>query len=99
MALRAIPTGQPLHYRATDNLVDPQLRGLLPGDMIDIVAEASLHNDPVSLRSSLFHLLGCLSGFGKLGMTCVATSPTKADQVYWATKAALLAAAMGLSSR
>jgi len=113
MALRAIttgqldqatglflaPTGQPLHYRATDNLVDPQLRGLLPADLIDIVAEASLHYDPARLRGSVFHLLGCLSEFGKLGMTCVATSPTEADQVYEATKAALLAAARGLSSR
>jgi hypothetical protein len=113
MALRAIttgqldpatglflaPTGQPLHYRATDNLVDPQLRGLLPADLIDIVAEASLHYDPARLRGSVFHLLGCLSEFGKLGMTCVATSPTEADQVYGATKAALLAAARGISSR
>ncbi len=113
MALRAIttgqldpatglflsPTGQPLHYRATDNLIDPQLRGLLPADLIDIVAEASLHYDPARLRGSVFHLLGCLSEFGKLGMTCVATSPTEADQVYGATKAALLAAARGISSR
>jgi hypothetical protein len=113
MALRAIttgqldpatglflaPTGQPLHYRATDNLVDPQLRGLLPVDLIDIVAEASLHYDPARLRGSVFHLLGCLSEFGKLGMTCVATSPAEADQVYEATKAALLAAARGISSR
>ena len=113
MALRAIttgqldpatglflaPTGQPLHYRATDNLVDPQLRGLLPADLIDIVAEASLHYDPARLRGSVFHLLGCLSEFGKLGMTCVATSPLEADQVYEATKAALLAAARGISSR
>jgi len=113
MALRAIttgqldpttglflaPTGQPLHYRATDNLVDPQLRGLLPADLVDIVAEASLHYDPARLRGSVFHLLGCLSEFGKLGMTCVATSPAEADQVYGATKAALLAAARGISSR
>jgi hypothetical protein len=111
MALRAIttgqldpatglflaPTGQSLHYRATDNLIDPLLRGLLPADLIDIVAEASLHYDPARLRGSVFHLLGCLSEFGKLGMTCVATSPNEADQVYEATKAALLAAAKGLT--
>jgi hypothetical protein len=47
----------------------------------------------------VFHLLGCLSEFGKLGMTCVATSPLEADQVYGATKAALLAAAKGISSQ
>ena len=31
---------------ATDNLTHPNLRGLLPADLIDIVAEADLHYDP-----------------------------------------------------
>ena len=60
MALRAIttghldpdsclflsPTGQPLHYVASDNIVDPRLRGLLPVDLVEIVDEAGLHYDP-----------------------------------------------------
>ncbi|KEF41780.1 MAG: hypothetical protein ER33_09525 [Cyanobium sp. CACIAM 14] len=107
MALRAItagclepatglflsPTGQPLHYRATDNLSDPRLRGLMPVDLVDIVAEAGLHYDPARLQGSVFHLLGCLSEFGKLGMTCIGRDPEQAAAVYRSTVAELLAGA------
>ena len=113
MALRAIttgqldpesglflaPTGQPLHYRATDNLTDAALRGLLPADLIDIVADADLHYDPARLRGSVFHLLGCLSEFGKLGMTCVGRSAEEADAVYNATADSLVSRAMELQGR
>jgi hypothetical protein len=89
------PAGMPLYYRATDNLCDPRLRGLLPIDLIDIVAEAGLHYDPAQLRGSVFHLLGCLSEFGKLGMTCIGRSADEADAVYAATESQLLRAAAG----
>jgi PGM1 C-terminal domain len=106
MALRAIsggqldpatglflsPTGQPLHYQASDTFRDPALRGLLPFDLVDIVADADLHYDPARLRGSVFHLLGCLSEYGKLGMTCVGRSEEEAQAVYEATAAQLLAA-------
>ncbi|MCX5947210.1 MAG: peptide ligase PGM1-related protein, partial [Cyanobacteria bacterium] len=85
------PTGQPLHYVATDNLCDPRLKGLLPLDLVDMVAEAGLHYDPARLRGSVFHLLGCLSEFGKLGMTCLGDSPATAQAVYDRTRKALLA--------
>jgi len=84
------PNGQPLHYEATDNLSDPLLRGLLPIDLVDIVAEAGLHFDPAHLRGSVFHLLGCLSEYGKLGMTCIGRSAQEASTVYAATAAELL---------
>ncbi|MEO1003949.1 MAG: peptide ligase PGM1-related protein [Cyanobacteria bacterium J06638_7] len=87
------PTGSPLFYRATDNLCDARLRGLLPIDLIDIVAEAGLHYDPAQLRGSVFHLLGCLSEFGKLGMTCIGRSAAEAEAVYAATADQLLRAA------
>jgi hypothetical protein len=87
------PTGVPLHYVATDNFCDARLRGLMPVDLIDIVAEAGLHFDPARLRGSVFHLLGCLSEFGKLGMTCIGSSPGQAEQVYRATRDELLKAA------
>ncbi len=84
------PTGVPLYYEATDNLFDPGLRGLLPIDLIDIVAEAGLHFDPARLRGSVFHLLGCLSEYGKLGMTCIGRSPEEAAVVYRDTQHQLL---------
>jgi len=89
------PTGVNLYYHATDTLIDPSLRGLLPVDLIDIVAAAGLHYDPVRQRGSVFHLLGCLSEFGKLGMTCIGQSRAEAEEVYTATVAQLLAGAKG----
>jgi hypothetical protein len=88
------PTGTPLYYEATDNLVDPGLRGLLPVDLIDIVAEAGLHFDPARLRGSVFHLLGCLSQYGKLGMTCIAPSAAEASAVFRDTQRQLLQGAL-----
>ena len=90
------PSGPALHYQATDNLTAPHLRGLLPVDLIDIVAEAGLHFDPARLRGSVFHLLGCLSEYGKLGMTCIGRSAEEAEAVYAATEAELLRAARRL---
>ena len=84
------PSGQTLHYQATDNLSHPSLRGLLPADLMDLVAEAKLHYDPARLRGSVFHLLGCLSEFGKLGMTCVGRSSGEAEAVYRATAEQLI---------
>ena len=93
------PTGTTLAYRATDNLQHPDLQGLLPLDLIDIVAEAGLHFDPAQLRGSVFHLLGCLSEFGKLGMTCIGCSPAEAEAVYAATEAQLRKGAAALRAR
>ena len=93
------PTGTPLYYRATDTLEHPGLRGLLPVDLIDIVAEAGLHFDPAQLRGSVFHLLGCLSEFGKLGMTCIGRSAAEAEAVYAATERQLLLGAARLAGR
>ena len=89
-------SGQALHYKATDNLTAPHLRGLLPVDLIDIVAEAGLHFDQAKLRGSVFHLLGCLSEYGKLGMTCIGRSAAEAEAVYAATEAELLRGARRL---
>ncbi|MCT0216760.1 carboxylate-amine ligase [Synechococcus sp. CS-1330] len=93
------PSGPALHYKATDNLTAPHLRGLLPVDLIDIVAEAGLHFDPAKLRGSVFHLLGCLSEFGKLGMTCIGRSAAEAAAVYGDTEAELLRGARRLGHR
>lgn len=90
------PTGQELCYVATDNLCDARLRGLLPIDLIDIVAVAGLHFDPAELRGSLFHLLGCLSQYGKLGMTCIGHDAAEASRLYDATAERLMQGAQAL---
>jgi hypothetical protein len=92
------PMGLPLFYEATDNFCDPRLRGLLPLDLIDIVAEAGLHYDPAELRGSVFHLLGCLSEFGKLGLTSIGRSPEEAAHLHAATTDRLVRSAAALQA-
>ena len=69
-------------YKATDNLQKICYRGLLPNDLMDIVAFNRLHFDSSTETGTLFHMMGCLSQFGKLGLTSIGNSPKQAEEVY-----------------
>jgi PGM1 C-terminal domain len=74
--------GRPKYYIATDNLQKERYRGLLPNDLMDIVAFHRLHFDSGSETGTVFHLMGCLSQFGKLGLTSIGDSPQQAEDIY-----------------
>jgi hypothetical protein len=74
--------GQALYYYASDNLQAPHYRGLTPDDLIDIAVENGLHFHTVNQSGVVFHLIGALSEFGKLGLVCVADSPEAAERLY-----------------
>lgn len=76
------PSGQPRYYYATDNLHQPAYRGLTPDDLIDIAVEHGLHFHGASQQGVVFHLMGALSEFGKLGTVCVGDSLDKALRLY-----------------
>jgi hypothetical protein len=59
-------------YYATDNLQSDDYRGLSVADLLDAAVSARVVFDPVSERGCLFHMLGALSEYGKVGVTCVA---------------------------
>ena len=71
-----------LCYTATDNLKLPQLVGWAPADVIGLVDDAGLAFDPATGRGVTLHLLGALTGHGKLGATCIAGSPEAAGDLY-----------------
>jgi len=73
---------QPKYYIATDNLQKDQYRGLLPNDLMDIIAERTLHFDSSNRTGSVFHLMGALSEFGKLGLTSIGNSLEEAQEIY-----------------
>lgn len=73
--------GQPRCYFATDALKDPRYRGLLPYDLLDELVVRNLHFR-VNETGVLFHLLGCLSEFGKLGCVCVASTVEESCGTY-----------------
>jgi len=74
--------GRPKYYIATDNLQKDRYRGLLPSDLMDIIAHHRLHFDTGTETGTVFHLMGCLSEFGKLGLTSIGDSPKQAEEIY-----------------
>jgi hypothetical protein len=79
------PRGSPKFYRATDNLQSETLRGLLPEDLIEIVTINSLHYSHNSESGVLFHLIGALSQYGKLGMTAIGNTREEVEAIYGKT--------------
>ncbi len=73
---------KPKYYKATDNLQKPQYRGLLPNDLMDIIAHHHLHFDTSTETGTIFHLMGCLSQYGKLGLTTIGNSPAEAEALF-----------------
>lgn len=74
--------GRAKYYKATDNLQKDQYRGLLPNDLMDIIAYHQLHFDTGTETGTVFHLMGCLSEFGKLGLTSIGNSAQQAEEIY-----------------
>ena len=77
------------YYKATDNLESAAYRGLLPEDLMDILSVNRLHYDHRTESGVLFHLIGALSEYGKLGVTAIANSPAEARDLYDRTLAVL----------
>lgn len=73
---------QPKYYIASDNLQKNQYCGLLPNDLMDIIAKERLHFDSSTRTGSVFHLMGALSEFGKLGLTSIGNSRSQAQEIY-----------------
>lgn len=80
--------GRERAYFTTDVLAAPDYRGLMPFDLIDQMVLQGIH-----FRSNetgvVFHLLGCLSEYGKLGCVAIAGSIPEAQALYQETVALL----------
>lgn len=79
------PSGAPKYYRATDNLHSDAYRSLVPEDLIEILTENRLHYSHATGSGVLFHLIGAVSEFGKLGLTAIGNSREEADELYYQT--------------
>lgn len=76
------PSGRPKYYFATDTLQEQRYRGLLPEDLVDIVVYHGLHFHGPTERGVVFHLIGALSEFGKLGLVAIGDNLTQAKFLY-----------------
>ncbi|HEY9740855.1 MAG TPA: peptide ligase PGM1-related protein [Coleofasciculaceae cyanobacterium] len=74
--------GREKYYIASDNLQKERYRGLMPNDLMDIIAHHRLHFDGSTRTGNVFHLMGALSEFGKLGLTSIGDSLQQAEDSY-----------------
>jgi hypothetical protein len=73
---------QTRYYFCSDNLQSDKYGGLTPPDLIDIAMLHNLHYDGTSQEGVMFHLIGALSQFGKLGVVCIGSTPDRAKNFY-----------------
>jgi hypothetical protein len=74
--------GRVKYYQATDNLRSDRYRSIVPEDLIDITTLHGLHYSHRTESGALFHLVGAMSEFGKLGVTVIGNSPAEVSDLY-----------------
>lgn len=70
------------YYFCSDNLKSEKYVGLTPHDLVDIAMINDIHYDGTSQEGVMFHLIGALSQYGKLGVVCIGSTPQRAKEYY-----------------
>ena len=83
------PAGQARCYVATDNLQHSRYVGLSPDDLVDLSVANELHFSGASQEGVVFHLIGALLEFGKLGVVCIGATLPRARRLFDRTVAVL----------
>jgi len=73
------------YYYASDNFVSENCKGLTPHDLVDIAICHDIHYNHTKEEGVMFHLIGALSQYGKLGLVCIGDSPERAKELYCRT--------------
>lgn len=76
------PSKKRKFYFATDTIHEDRYRGLTPDDLVDIAVKSELHFDGPTERGVVFHLIGALSQFGKVGIVAIGDNPKMAYFLY-----------------
>ncbi len=76
------PSSKPKYYFATDTLQSERYVGLRAEDLVDIAVYHDMHFHSPSERGVVFHLIGALSEYGKLGMVAIGDNPQQAKFLY-----------------
>src|SRR6185295_18409375 len=74
--------GQRRYYFSSDNVKNNNYKVLTPPDLIDIAIYNRLQYDGSSQQGVMFHLIGALSEYGKLGVVCIGDSHSRANAFY-----------------
>ncbi|MEO8347544.1 MAG: peptide ligase PGM1-related protein [Acidobacteriota bacterium] len=83
------PAGLAKYYRSTDNLRSDAYRGISPEDLLDITTINHLHYNQGTETGVLFHMIGAISQYGKIGLTVIGNRHEQVDAIYDRTIAVL----------
>jgi ATP-grasp domain len=75
-------SGQPRYYFFSDNLRSENYKGLTPHDLIEITTANDLLYDGSIQQGVMFHMIGALSQYGKLGILCIGATPGITLELY-----------------
>ncbi|MCB0729005.1 MAG: peptide ligase PGM1-related protein [Ignavibacteria bacterium] len=75
-------SGNKRFYFASDNVQNDKYIGITSEDLIDIAMFHELMYDGTTQEGVVFHLIGALSEFGKLGLVCIGSTPERAKELY-----------------
>lgn len=76
---------QTRYYYASDNVQKDIYKGLTPQDLIDIAMFHGLHFDGANQKGVMFHMIGALSQYGKMGIVAIGASAEEAYSYYLKT--------------
>jgi hypothetical protein len=74
--------GQRKYYVASDNVCGEDLKSYVPQDLMEIFGGHELHFNNETEKGCVFHLLGALSKYGKVGVTCIGDSLEEAQNIF-----------------
>ncbi|MFB4283123.1 MULTISPECIES: peptide ligase PGM1-related protein [unclassified Nonomuraea] len=77
---------QPKFYTATDNCASSCLRGRTPGEVMRTADRLGIGFDAERRTGNVFHLLGAIPEYGKLGFTSIGNSREEADELHALTR-------------
>jgi len=81
--------GRSCFYVASDNLCDPTYTTLTPRHLISAASRRGLAFDPHTERGVIFHLMGALQEYGKIGAVCIGRTREEAQDLFAETIAML----------
>jgi hypothetical protein len=76
------PRGHPRHYVATDHCQIPQLQAVGRAGLIARTTQAELRYDHTRRRGVVFHMLSSVEPLATVGMTAIADTPHKAEELH-----------------
>lgn len=75
-------SGNKRFYLASDNVENEKFKGLTPHDLLDIVIHHELMYDATKQEGIMFHLMGALSQYGKLGILAIGSTRERATEFF-----------------